>query len=61
MIKGLMKCWHCQTELIWGCDFDFEDYGIEGEGIVSSFSCPNCPVTAEVYLPFEEDTIGEKE
>ncbi|GAG30137.1 unnamed protein product [marine sediment metagenome] len=50
-----MKCWHCQAELIWGCDFDFEDYDIEGEGIVSAFSCPNCPATVEVYLPFKEE------
>ena len=37
-----MKCWHCNTELIWGGDHDFEDYGYTGEGIVSNLSCPNC-------------------
>ena len=24
-----MKCWHCGTELIWGGDFTFEDYGLD--------------------------------
>ena len=22
-----MNCWHCGTQLIWGGDFDGEDYG----------------------------------
>jgi len=45
-----MKCWHCNTELIWGGDFDYEDYGIDGDGIVSNLSCPNCNSYVEVYL-----------
>ena len=49
-----MCCWHCGTPMIWGADFSFEDYGMDGEGIVSNFSCPNCPATAEVYLSIEE-------
>ena len=52
-----MNCWHCNTELIWGADFDFEDYGMEGEGIVSNFSCSNedCEVFVEVYLPLSNN------
>jgi len=42
-----MKCWHCNTEVIWGGDHDFEDYGYEGEGIVSNFHCPNCQAEYE--------------
>jgi len=46
-------CWHCKSKMIWGCDFSYEDYGLEGEGIVSTFSCSNkeCGVTSEVYYP----------
>ena len=57
-----MKCWHCNEELIWGGDFDYEDYGIEGEGIVSNLSCPNedCNVYVEVFLPLEENNEKEK-
>jgi len=54
-----MKCWHCRTELIWGCDFSFEDYGIDDkEGIVSTLSCPNekCQATVEVYLSLEKES-----
>ena len=44
--------------MIWGADFDFSDYGIEGEGIVSSFSCPNCPTTADVFYNIGEEKNG---
>lgn len=43
--------------MIWGADFDFEDYGIEGEGVVATLSCPNCGATAEFYTAIEEVEI----
>ena len=49
--KIIMKCWHCNTELIWGSDFDGEDYGCEDIAIVTNLSCPKCHSTVEVYLP----------
>ena len=58
---GSMNCWHCRTELIWGCDFDFDDYGLDGNGIVSTFSCPNCPTTAEVYYNIDEENTGSED
>ena len=50
-------CWHCRSEMIWNCDFDYQDYGLDGEGIISTFSCsnPNCPVSSEVYYPINEN------
>jgi len=53
----IMKCWHCNTELIWGGDFTYEDYGLEDEGIVSNLSCPNdlCEAYVEVYLKLKDD------
>ena len=44
-----MNCWHCQTELIWGGDHSYEDFGMEGEGIVSNFTCPKCKAYVEFY------------
>ena len=26
-----MNCWHCNSDVIWGGDHDYEDYGLEGE------------------------------
>ena len=48
-----MKCWHCNTELIWGGDHDIdhedEDYCME-----TNLSCPNCGAFHVVYLPKNE-------
>ena len=44
-----MNCYICKKELIWGGDFDYEDYNLEGNGIVSNLSCPNCEAYVEVY------------
>ena len=50
-----MNCWHCNTELVWGGDFTFEEYGLEGEGIVSNLSCPICPTYVEVYYDIDKE------
>lgn len=46
-------------EMIWGNDHSFEDYGIEGNGIVSEFSCsnPDCLGTATFHLPEKEENL----
>ena len=36
-----MKCPNCEKELIWCGDISYEDYGIEGDGIISNYGCPN--------------------
>ncbi len=54
-----MKCWHCNTELIWGGDHDYEDHGIGRDGIVTNLSCPNCPTTVFVYTDIEEEEEEE--
>ena len=42
-----MKCWVCNTELIWGGDHDLEDD--EEHTIVTNLSCPQCKAYVEVY------------
>ena len=51
----MTNCWFCGSDMIWGGDFDFEDYGMEDEGIVSNLSCPNCPTSVEVYYNIDEE------
>ena len=53
-----MKCWHCNSEVIWGGDHDYEDYGMEGKGIVSNLSCSECNAFYLCYLG--EDDEQEK-
>mgnify|MGYP003652245941 CR=1 FL=1 len=48
-----MECPECKHELIHGGDHDFEDYGREGEGIVSNLSCPECDLFVLLYRSFE--------
>ena len=41
-------CWWCGHKLIWQNDFDREDYGLEGEGMVTILICSGCK--AEVQM-----------
>ena len=47
-----MNC-KCDTELIWGGDHDYEDYNLDGEGIVSNLSCPNNNCDVEVVYIYQ--------
>lgn len=47
-------CWLCGGRLIWGADFNPEDYGYEGDGIVATLHCSDCG--AEVtYVQIHEE------
>ena len=50
-----VRCPICHNEMIWGNDFSFEDYGMEGGGIVSEYSCSNCEVTLTIYQPLKDE------
>lgn len=54
----MTNCWFCGSEMIWGGDHDFEDYGMEDEGIVANLSCSadGCETYAEFF-----NTIKQKE
>lgn len=51
----MYECFHClQKSVIWDCDYDFEDYGLEGEGIVHVCHCANCGAEIEYYVPLNK-------
>ena len=52
-----MKCWFCNSEkeLVWNCDYTFEDFGVESDGIVTVLTCPNCNASFEGYLPLNNE------
>ena len=58
-----MKCWHCNSEVIWNSDFSYEDYALDGDGIVTVLTCSNeeCQAMYECYKPLniEEEEITE--
>jgi len=53
------RCWHCDSELIWGGDHDIQEVMLDEdkEGIASNFSCSNydCNTHVEVYHFIQEE------
>lgn len=48
-----MKCPKCEQNLKWHSDCDFQDFGIEEEGIISLYECENdkCDITdIKIYI-----------
>ena len=55
--SGGYQCFHCLTNGVsWDADFSFEDYGLEGEGIVHVCHCSNCGAEIEYYVKIGEET-----
>lgn len=40
--KPKVDCWYCGSPLIWQSDFLKDEWGIEGEGIVTVLLCSGC-------------------
>ena len=46
-----MRCPQCTETIIWQSEYDYEDYGIEGEGIIGTYVCNNDECTVDdVYI-----------
>ena len=41
-IKREAHCWWCGSKLIWQSDFMKDEWGMEGEGMVSILICSGC-------------------
>ena len=54
-----MKCFNCGADLIWQNCFDFDDYGLTDEGIVTVLWCPNCDTYWEGYQKINNDNEEE--
>tara|TARA_R110002051_G_scaffold1529_1_gene8513 strand:+ start:40 stop:201 length:162 start_codon:yes stop_codon:yes gene_type:complete len=53
-----MKCPNCNKDLIWGGTDTYEDVGLQGEGQVSNYSCPNkeCEVEeVKIYIKIDNE------
>ena len=54
--RGTYECFHCLSKsVIWDSDFDFEDFGYEGQGIVHICHCTNCGAEIEYRIPVESE------
>ena len=51
----MFECFHCLARaVIWDCDYNFEDFGYEGEGIVQICHCTNCGAEIEYRIEIPE-------
>ena len=54
--RGIYECFNCGAyEVVWDCDYEFEDYGYEGEGIIHECHCENCGAQITYYISFNEE------
>lgn len=54
------ECFHCgQQAVIWDADFDFSDFGYEGEGIVQCCHCTHCNAQIEYQIKLDDEEEGE--
>ena len=60
----MYECFHCCTKsVIWDSDFDFSDFGYEGEGVVHICHCDNCGAEIEYRVPcgdMEDEDASEE-
>ena len=58
----MYQCFHCgKMAVIWDADFDFEDYGYDGVGIVHNCHCTNCGAEIEYRIRLYDDEDGGEE
>lgn len=60
--NGLFYCPRCgKQSAVWGNDYNFEDYCMDGDGIVTNYTCTECNSDIQVATPFnEENEDGEE-
>lgn len=56
------QCFHCGRNAVhWTGDFDFEDMGYEGNGIVHMCQCSACGAEIEYRVPVCADNVLTEE
>lgn len=52
----MFECMHClHKTVVWDNDFNFEDYGLIGDGIVHACHCTNCGAEITYYISLEDE------
>lgn len=56
----MYECFHCGFRaVIWNGDFDLEDCGYEGVGVVHYCTCTHCGAKIEYVCKFDDEKIEE--
>lgn len=54
----MYECFHCKAKkVVRDADYDFADYGEEGEGIIHECHCENCGARITYRIPNKPLTI----
>lgn len=57
----MYQCFHClHNTLCWECDYNFEDFGYDGEGIVQILHCRNCGADVEYRIKIRKEDENEE-
>lgn len=52
----MYECFHCgHRSVIWNADFEFEDFGYNGKGIIHICHCDNCGAEIEYRISLERE------
>ena len=52
----MYECFHCREQtVIWDSDYSYEEWGLEGEGIVQVLHCTNCGAEITYYISDESN------
>lgn len=53
----MCRCYFCNSLMIWGADYNYDEVCGEGEGIVAMLSCSNsdCGANAEFSLRTDKE------
>ena len=52
----MYECFHCLSRaVVWDADYDFSDFGMDGDGIVQVCHCTNCGAQIEYYIESNMD------
>lgn len=58
----MYECFHCLSRsVIWDCDYTFEDFGLEGEGLVQCCHCVNCGAEIIYYVSIGDEDARDSE
>lgn len=51
----MYECFHCLSKsVVWDADFTFDDYMIDGEGIVHHCHCADCGAEIDYFIRLDD-------
>jgi hypothetical protein len=54
-----MNCPKCLKKLLFGGEHDYDDHGLEGDGIVCNSTCTNKECTVDVVMVYQSVNNSE--